>query len=76
MQIQLNRRAVTLGTNHALQLVFLLTAGILLSACKQETKVGADAEPTGGDASAQNNTPLRHWQRSGDELRGSGEVVS
>ena len=36
-----------LNTRHALQLVFLLTAGILLSACKQETKVAAVAVPTG-----------------------------
>ena len=37
----------TLSTKHALQLVVLLTAGLLLSACKQETKVAAGVDPTG-----------------------------
>jgi hypothetical protein len=37
----------SLSTKHALQLVFLLTAGLLLSACKQETKVAAGVDPTG-----------------------------
>ena len=36
-------KAITI-TKHALQLCFLLTAGLLLSACKQEAKV---ADPTG-----------------------------
>jgi hypothetical protein len=39
--------SATLNTRHALQLVFLLTAGILLSACKQETKVAAVPDTTG-----------------------------
>jgi len=39
--------SVTLNTRHALQLIFLLTTGILLSACKQETKVAAGADPAG-----------------------------
>jgi hypothetical protein len=34
-------------TRHALQLCVLLTAGLLLSACKQEAKVAKDVDPTG-----------------------------
>jgi hypothetical protein len=34
-------------TNHALQLCFLLTAGLLLSACKPEAKVAKSVDPTG-----------------------------
>lgn len=37
----------TLSTKHVLQLVFLVAAGILLSACQQESKVAADADPSG-----------------------------
>jgi hypothetical protein len=47
MKTKQNHKSATLSTKHALQLVFLLTAGILLSACKQETKVAAGADPTG-----------------------------
>lgn len=32
---------------HALQLCFLLTTGLLLSACKAETKVATGGDPTG-----------------------------
>jgi hypothetical protein len=34
-------------TKQALQLCFLLTAGLLLSACKPEAKVAKDVDPTG-----------------------------
>jgi hypothetical protein len=47
MKTEQNQMLPTLSTKHALQLVFLLTAGLLLSACKQETKVAAGVDPTG-----------------------------
>jgi hypothetical protein len=47
MKTEQNQMSPTLSTKHALQLVVLLTAGLLLSACKQETKVAAGADPTG-----------------------------
>ena len=47
MKTEQNQMSPSLSTKHALQLVFLLTAGLLLSACKQETKVAAGADPTG-----------------------------
>ena len=47
MKTEQNHMSATLSTQHALQLVFLLAAGILLFACKQETKVAAGADPTG-----------------------------
>jgi hypothetical protein len=34
-------------TKHALQLCVLLTAGLLLTACKPEAKVAKDVDPTG-----------------------------
>ena len=34
-------------TKHAFQLCFLLSAGILLPACKPEAKVATDSDPTG-----------------------------
>jgi hypothetical protein len=47
MKTELNRTSAILSTKHALRLVLLLSAGILLSACKQETKVAPGADPTG-----------------------------
>ena len=47
MKTKQNHESATLSTKHALQLVFLLTAGILLSSCKQEAKVTAAVDPTG-----------------------------
>ena len=47
MKTEKNHISATLSTKHALQLVFLLTAGILLSACTQDAKVAAAADPTG-----------------------------
>jgi hypothetical protein len=47
MKKEQNQMSPTLSTKHALQLVVLLTAGLLLSACKQETKVAAGVDPTG-----------------------------
>jgi hypothetical protein len=47
MKTELNRTSATLSTKHVLQLVLLLSAGILLSACNQETKVAPGVEPTG-----------------------------
>jgi len=47
MKTEQNQMSPSLSTKHALQLVFLLTAGLLLSACNKETKVAAGAEPTG-----------------------------
>ena len=47
MKREQNHRSSRFSTRHALQLVCLLTAGILLSACKQETKVAAGADPIG-----------------------------
>jgi hypothetical protein len=47
MKTEQNQMSPTLSTKHALQLVVLLTAGLLLSACKQETKVAAGVDPTG-----------------------------
>jgi hypothetical protein len=42
-----NQMSPILSNKHALQLVLLLTAGLLLSACKPETKVATGADPTG-----------------------------
>ena len=39
--------AVKAITKHALQLCVLLTAGLLLSACKPEAQVAKDVDPTG-----------------------------
>ena len=47
MRKEQNQMSATLNTKNALQLIVLLTAGLLLSACKQETKVTAGADPTG-----------------------------
>ena len=47
MKTEQTYRVTQLRTKHALQLVFLLSAGILLSACKQEAKVAAGADPAG-----------------------------
>ena len=47
MNKEQNRASAAISTRHVLQLVLLLTAGLLLSACKQETKVAAVADPTG-----------------------------
>jgi hypothetical protein len=47
MKTDQNHVSATLSTKHALHLVFLLTAGIVLSACKQEAKVAVVADPTG-----------------------------
>ena len=47
MKTEQNHVSATLSTKQALHLVFLLTAGILLSACKQEPEVAAGADPTG-----------------------------
>ncbi len=47
MKTEQHHVSATLSTKHALDLVFLLTAGILLSACKQEAKVAAGADPAG-----------------------------
>jgi hypothetical protein len=47
MNTEENRTSTTLSTSFARQLLFLLTAGILLSACKQESKVATGADPTG-----------------------------
>jgi hypothetical protein len=45
-QDHISVKAITVVT-HALQLCFLLTAGLLLSACKQEAKVAQGGDPTG-----------------------------
>jgi hypothetical protein len=42
-----NQIAVKAITKRALQLCVLLTAGLLLSACKPETQVAKDVDPTG-----------------------------
>ena len=47
MKTEQNLISATWSTRRVLQLVFLLTAGILLSACKQESKVVDVADPTG-----------------------------
>ena len=47
MKTEQNRISATWSIRQALQLVFLLTAGILLSACKQESNVVDVADPTG-----------------------------
>jgi hypothetical protein len=47
MTIEQKHKSAKLNNKRSLQLVFLLTTGILLSACKQETKVVAAADPTG-----------------------------
>jgi hypothetical protein len=39
--------AVKAITKHALQLCLLLTAGLLLSACKPEAKIAKDVDPSG-----------------------------
>jgi len=43
-QAHINFKAIT---KHALQLLLLLTAGLLLSACKPEAKIVKDVDPTG-----------------------------
>jgi len=47
MKTDKNQIAVKAITKHALQLCVLLTAGLLLSACKPEAKVAKDVDPTG-----------------------------
>lgn len=47
MKTDQNQIAVKAITKHALQLCVLLTAGLLLSACKPEAKVAKDVDPTG-----------------------------
>jgi hypothetical protein len=42
--------AVKAITKHALQLCLLLTAGLLLSACKPEAKIAKDVDPSGAYA--------------------------
>jgi hypothetical protein len=47
MKTDKNQIAVKAITKHALQLCVLLTAGLLLAACKPEAKVAKDVDPTG-----------------------------
>jgi hypothetical protein len=47
MNTDQNHISVKAITKHALQLCVLLTAGLLLSACKPEAKVAKDFDPTG-----------------------------
>ena len=47
MKTEQNHMSTTVSTKHALQLVFLLTTGILLSACKPEAKVATGGDPSG-----------------------------
>lgn len=47
MKTEQNRISAAFNTRRALQLAFLLTVGLLLSACTQETEVAAVADPTG-----------------------------
>ena len=47
MKTDKNHIPVKAITKHAFQLCVLLTAGLLLSACKPEAKVAKDVDPTG-----------------------------
>lgn len=47
MKTDQNQIAVKAITKHAFQLFVLLTAGLLLSACKPEAQVAKDVDPTG-----------------------------